>query len=234
MNEILEQQDVQPQEIISPAQEEENVAAVNEPQNSRNEYEDIQEKNWRAARHKMEEQSHQIMQLQHELELLRSRNTPKQEEPEEDEFLTDSERKLNQKIKSLEAMVKKNKVSEQDYVIERLRGKYADFDEVLSPENINYLKQNNPAMAKALASLQDDPYEQGLAAYDTLKNTEWYRNRHTMQDKQKIDENLKKPTSVQAVRKQGALADANRFANGLTPELKKALQKEMAEARKGA
>lgn len=234
MNDILDQNDVQPQEIIDPAQEEQNVSTVSEPSISRPEYEDIQEKNWRAARNRMEEQSHQIMQLQHELELLRSRHSPQQEDPEEDDFLTDSERKLNQKIKSLEAMVKKNKVSEQDYVIDRLRGKYADFDEVLSPENIDYLKQNQPSLSKALASLKDDPYEQGVAAYQTLKNTEWFRNRHTMQDKERIDQNLKKPTSVQAVRKQGALAETNRFANGLTPELKKALQKEMADCRKGA
>ncbi len=55
-----------------------------------------------------------------------------------------------------------------------------------------------------------------------------------MQDKAKLDQNVKKPMSVQAVRKQGALSEANSFANGLTPELKKSLLAEMASARKGA
>lgn len=231
MSEILEQLDEQ-QEVIAPGQEEQSVPEA-APQPSKT-AEDLQDKNWRAARFKMEEQSQQIHLLQRELELLRTYQNPKAQEPEEDEFLTDSERKLNQKIKALESMVKKNQVQEQDYVIDRLRSKYTDFDEVMNSENIAYLKQNNPSMARALASLKDEPYEQGLAAYDALKNTEWYRQRHSMQDKDRIDQNLKKPTSVQAVRKQGALSETNRFINGLTPELKKSLQNEMAQARKGA
>jgi hypothetical protein len=38
--------------------------------------------------------------------------------------------------------------------------------------------------------------------------------------------------SVQAVKGQGALHEANVFAQGLTPDLKKQLQKEMVEAAK--
>lgn len=232
MSEILEQQDVD-QAVIEPNQEAQSVSEeASQPEQKP--VEDIQDKNWRAARLKMEEQSNQIHLMQRELELLRNYQPQKTQEPEEEEYLTDSERKLAQKIKSLESLVKKNQVSEQDYVIDRLRGKLKDFDEVMNPENIAYLKQNNPALAKALSSLKDDPYDQGLAAYDALKNTEWYKQRNTMQDKERIDQNLKKPVSVQAVRKQGALSDVNRFVNGLTPELKKVLQKEMAEARKGA
>jgi len=222
------------QEVITPGQEEANVPQeMEQPVANEVPKEDLQDRNWKQARSKMDEQSHQIRMLQQELELLRNHN-PQKVEPEEDEYLTDSERKLAQKIKALEAVVRKTQVQDQDAVIDRLRGKFGDFDEVMNPENIAYLKQNNPALAKALYSLREEPYEQGLAAYDALKNTEWFKQRHTMQDKERIDQNLKKPTSVQAVRKQGALSDSNRFVNGLTPELKKALQNEMAQARKGA
>lgn len=222
------------QEVINPGQEEANVPQeIEQPVANEVPKEDLQDRNWKQARSKMDEQSHQIRMLQQELELLRNHN-PQKVEPEEDEYLTDSERKLAQKIKALEAVVRKTQVQDQDAVIDRLRGKFGDFDEVMNPENIAYLKQNNPALAKALYSLREEPYEQGLAAYDALKNTEWFKQRHTMQDKERIDQNLKKPTSVQAVRKQGALSDSNRFVNGLTPELKKALQNEMAQARKGA
>jgi hypothetical protein len=242
MSEVLDQLDVAP-EVITPEQEPANEPeAQKEPEQKPVEpKEDPQEKNWKAARAQMEERAREnkllkqhLEVMQQELDLLR-RSNPEPKEPEEDlSHLTETERRLYQEIQGLKKEIKQTKVKESDYVVDRLRAKYADFDEVVSPENITYLQTNNAALAKALASLKDDPYEQGIAAYDALRKTEWYQQRHTMQDKAKLEENSKKPMSVQAVRKQGALSEANRFANGLTPELKKALIKEMAEARKGA
>jgi hypothetical protein len=235
MSEVLDQLDAAP-EIIAPEQEsanmsEEETAPERKPVEPPKQLEDMQEKNWRAARSQMADQQRHIQTLQQELELIRKAQAPK--EPEE-EFLTDSERRLNEKIKMLDQKLKLNEAKNADYVVDRLKSKYADFDDVVNPENITYLQTNNAALAKALASLQGDPYEQGIAAYDVLKKTEWYQQRHTMQDKAKLDQNVKKPMSVQAVRKQGALSEANSFANGLTPELKKSLLAEMASARKGA
>ena len=233
MSEVLDQLDVAP-EVIAPEQEQANASETEQAPEKTHEppKEDLQEKNWRAARSRMEEQTRQIQVLQHELELVR-RSQPTPKEPEE-EYLTDSERRLDQKIKALEQKVKQKEAKEADYVVDRLKSKYPDFDDVVNPENITYLQTNNAALAKALASLKDEPYEQGIAAYDALKKTEWYQQRHTMQDKAKLEQNVKKPMSVQSVRKQGALSEANTFANGLTKELKASLLKEMAEARKGA
>lgn len=234
MSETLEQDVVQ--EVITPdqaeADEPQQAVAVREAPK-----EDPSEKNWRAARMRMEEQSHQIRLLTDELESIR-RQQHKAIEPEEDQDLTETEKRLSKQIKELQKVVsEKEEIGKQrdaDYTVDRLRGKYADFDEVMDPENITYLKNNNAALAKAIARLKDDPYEQGLAAYEALRHTEWYKQRHTMKDKAQLDANAKKPISVQAVRKQGPLSEANRFVNGLTPELKKALQKEMADSRKGA
>lgn len=195
--------------------------------------EEMQDKNWKAARGQMADQQRMIQQLQYELESIRRAAPPKAPEPEEDiELLTESEKKLYHKIKTLEQKVQTNHAKEADYVVDRLRSKYPDFDDVVNAENITYLQTNNAALAKALASLKDSPYEQGLAAYDVLRKTEWFQQRETMQDKAKLEQNAKKPMSVQAVRKQGALSEANTFANGLTPELKKQLLKEMADSRK--
>ena len=64
--------------------------------------EDIQDRNWKAARQRMEEQARQLDLLQRELDLVRrTSEAPKVKEPDEDEFLTESEKKLNQKIKAL-------------------------------------------------------------------------------------------------------------------------------------
>ncbi len=236
MSEVLDQLDVAP-EVISQEQEQASVpeaeSAAPEPKPVEPPKEDMQDKNWRAARARMEDQSRHIQLLERELELIRKTQSmvPKDEE---EEYLTESEKKLNKKIQALETKIQQKEAKESDYVVDRLRSKYPDFDDVVNPENIQYLQTNNAALAKALASLKDDPYEQGLAAYDALRKTEWFQQRHTMQDKAKLEQNVKKPMSVQAVRKQGALSEANTFANGLTPELKKQLQKEMASARKGA
>lgn len=234
MSEAVEQ-DVT-QEVVTPDQPDadgnQQAVAVQEAPK-----EDLQEKNWRAARMRMEEQSHQIRLLTEELESIR-RQQHKAIEPEEDQDLTETEKRLSKQIKELQRTVSEKeeigKQREADYTLDRLRTRYTDFDEVMDPENITYLKNNNAALAKAIARLKDDPYEQALAAYEALKNTEWFKQRHTMKDKAQLEANSKKPVSVQSVRKQGPLSEANRFINGLTPELKKQLQKEMAESRKGA
>lgn len=228
------------QEVIAPGQEQETT------EEQKPTHEEIQEQNWKSARSRMEEQARQLSeqnrlmsQMAHELENLRRMQTPKAQEPDEDEeYLTDSEKKLNRKIKSLEQMLHEQVITKRQMSIEEadeaLRAKLADYDEVMSPQNLEFLKKNNRALFKAISSLEKDPYEQGLAAYDALKSTSWFQSRASMADKEKLDQNTKKPMSVQAVRKQSPLAEANKFANGLTPELKKVLLAEMNEARKRA
>lgn len=240
MSELLDSLDVSPEVIAQDQVQQaefpnEAEAAPEEKESPPPVKPEVQDKNWKAARGQMAEQQRMIQQLQYELETIRRNAQPKASEPEEDlDLLTESEKRLYSKIKNLEQKVQTNQAKEADYVVDRLRGKYADFDDVVNAENITYLQTNNAALARALASLKDDPYEQGLAAYDVLRKTEWFQQRETMQDKVKLEQNTKKPMSVQAVRKQGALSEANTFANGLTPELKKQLLKEMADSRKRA
>lgn len=232
MSEQLEEVDVISQEVIAPEQEvEQETQPEQQISKNNNSEKEIQEKNWKLARSKMEEQSREIQLLRQELQSIRESNKPEAHDPDE-EYFTESEKKLYSKIKDLERKANEQKAKESDYVIDRLKSKYSDFNDVVCAENLTYLQTNNPALAKALSLLSSDPYEQGLAVYDALKKTDWYEQRQNMEDKAKIEANSKKPMSVQAVKKQGALADANRFANGLTPELKKQLIQEMADSRK--
>ena len=70
-------------------------------------------------------------------------------------------------------------------------------------------------------------------AYKTLKGLGYVpENNNLMKQKDQVQSNHKKPLSAQAIKGSGALHEANVFANGLTPDLKKKLQKEMAEAAK--
>ncbi len=212
------------QEVVAPEQEQSEKV------------QNYHERNWSAARSKLEEQQHQIQMLRQELDAVRQQAAPQQpEDDKEEEQFTESERKLYREIKSLKGEIRQTKAKQSDSDADRLRARFPDFDAVMNAENIQHLRVNNPSLAKALASLKDEPYEQGLAAYEALRNTSWYKNSQSNpEEKMKLEQNQKKPLSVQAVKKQGALNDANRFANGLTPELKKSLLKEMADARKGS
>jgi hypothetical protein len=188
--------------------------------------EDPQERNWRNARQKMQEQSQQIELLKQKLEQMQSPKTDPQ--PEED--LTDDDFVRGYHLKKkLEAMEKALQKTEAENAISRVKDQFSDFDQVVSFENVELLKQNDPELAISLKALANDPYAQALATYKLLKRTDYSQQKQSMENKQRIDKNIKKPPSINSV---ASLAEANRFANGLTPELKKALQKEMNDAAK--
>jgi uncharacterized membrane protein YccC len=236
MSEVSDILDVN-QEVIPPEQEQ----ALSAEDSSESPVEDLQDKNWKMARARIDEQQrklelaqHQQMLMAQELEhLRRQQQAPAQPDPEE-ELLTDSERKLYREIQALKQQVAQRSQPNLNDVERTLKRDFPDYHEVVNEESVKYLATNNRALAKALASLKEDPYEQGTATYEAIKASEWYRMKQTLPDKLKAEENSKKPMSVQAVRKQGPLAEANLFVNGLTPELKKHLLAEMAAARKGA
>jgi len=229
---MLEDQDVS-QEVVSPVEEQANVSQqVEETQQQDAPQEDPQERNWREARQALKELRRQNDELRQQIGQMQSPkvdDSDEEESTDKDEWVTEG--RLHKKLSALEQKIKQR---EAETVIDRLRGKYADFDDVVSEENIAYLKQHDPELAEGIAALKHDPYRQGLAAYKTLKRTDYFMNRQSVADKAKVAENSKKPVSVQAVRKAGALAEANRFDRGLTPELRKTLWQEMQEARKGA
>ncbi len=216
------------QEITPPEQIEENVEAVevSEQEPVKNVEEDPQEKNWKKARQIMEQQKYEIDLLKQKLDQI---NKPADPEPEED--LTDDDivrgHHLKKKLQMMEKALLKN---EALTAVDRARSKFNDFDDVVSVENVEFLKQNDPELAYSLQSLAHDPYAQAMATYKVLKRSDYTQQKQSMEDKQRLEKNVKKPASINSVGKQSAIAEANRFSNGLTPELKKALLKEMQEA----
>jgi hypothetical protein len=222
-----ENADANLQEVVTPEQESQpETVAVDTPPVPQ---EDAQERNWREMRQAFKELKRENQFLREQFE--RAQQPAKEEEDTDENEPYVTPKSFKKKIHELEQRLV---AKEAESIPDRLRAKYADFDEVVSVENVEFLKQNDPELAISLASLASDPYKQGIAAYKLLKRSDYNSNKVSMQEKAKIAENAKKPTSVQAVRKQGALSDANKFANGLTPELKKTLYAEMQAARKGA
>lgn len=220
------------QELVNP--ESEHVSEVEETQDAVQEEqpkEDPQEKNWRELRQALKELKRENQALRQEMN--RSRDDQQHSEPEDDG--DDEEIVTTKKLtKALSRIEEKLLEKEKETVEDRLRAKFSDFDDVFSQENVEFLQKHDPELVLSLRSLAHDPYKQAVAAYKMLKRTDHYHSKVSGEDKAKIAENKTKPGSVQAVRKQGALAEANKFANGLTPALKEQLWKEMQEYSKGS
>lgn len=50
----------------------------------------------------------------------------------------------------------------------RLKGQYSDFDDVVNPETLALLEQNNPELAQTIVEIKD-PYKIGLQSYTYIK-----------------------------------------------------------------
>jgi hypothetical protein len=196
--------------------------------------------NWAEARRKMEQLERRARDQD---ELIASLTRP-QLPPEEDfsnlsddDIITVKQHQyMSAKIarQVAEEVVKQREAATVD---ERIAAKFPDFKQVVTPENIELLKQNDPELALSLYRLADDPYAQNVAAYKLLKKSgygaEEVKKQELSQEKKKAQVNSSKPVSVNAVMKQSAIGNVHAFENGLTPELKGQLWKEMQQAMKG-
>lgn len=116
----------------------------------------------------------------------------------------------------------------------RIKSQYPDFEQVFTKDNIAKLNQEFPELSSSIAS-DPDNYKKAVNAYTLIKKFGIVSGDPYMADKQKIQANAAKPRPLATVSPQeggSPLDKANMFANGLTPELKKQLYREMVEAAK--
>jgi len=196
------------------------------------------EYNWAEMRRHMREKEREIAELKDQFSSLHKKAQPQ----EEDEFakLADDDilsvaqaKRLATKFarQAAEQVIKERDASTVD---ERLQHKYPDFMSTVTKENIELLKETKPQLAKSLLKFADDPFQQSELAYEYIKTFVPQRDEPMNKDKKKALENAKKPVSVQSVGKTSAIGQVHQFENGLTPELKAQMWKEMQEIRKGA
>ncbi len=142
--------------------------------------------------------------------------------------------KLQRKIKNLEDKVIQNQQNNRSASAEvRLRNTYPDFDKVVSQSNIAALSEMFPDVAKTIGE-SNDLYSKAVTAYTVIKNLGIYQDDHK-QEKAIAATNAAKPrplTSISPQQGDTPMSRANAFANGLTDDLRKSLQKEMVEAMK--
>jgi len=114
----------------------------------------------------------------------------------------------------------------------RIRQEMPDFDKVVNQENLKKFEAAEPEIAGALNEVRD-PYKAGVAAYKYLKQFLPQETPQQKQAKQRVADNAKKPGSLASVGGGTPLAESARFEQGLTPELKAQLWREVVEFSKG-
>jgi hypothetical protein len=189
-----------------------------------------EERNWREVRRIMQEQDEQIRQLRAD------RERPKVQEEDDLAKLADDDIVTAKQARSLATKMAREvadqaiREREASTVDERLKNRFPDYENVVTQDNIDLLKQQDPELAMSLYALAQNPYEQAVAAYKMLKRTGIGDMAKIQPQKAKALENSRKPVSVQSVTKSSAIGEVHKFENGLTPELKKQLWQEMQQA----
>lgn len=138
--------------------------------------------------------------------------------------LLEKEREVGQKL-AREEIEKVFQQKEQSLYAERLRSKFTDFDEVMTPETMDLLEQQDPELAKTILDLKD-PYKMALQTYKYIKAyglaAKVPENRREKEVEKKIEKNSKTIQSPQAYDKRPM---AQTFQ--LTEQLKQSLFEEM-------
>lgn len=223
------------EEVVQP-QDEHNTEKISTDSQEKNSSVNDQEYNWRELRKSRDELQRRVQ----ELENVMASNQQVQEQDEEVNLAPDDLvewKHVQKQIQRIENEFKKYKTVSNETLIEnKLKSQFPDFDKVVTKENIEILKQTEPEIAASIIA-SNDLYSKGVSAYKMLKNLNIYKEDSYSKDRQKAEENLAKPRSLSSVSPQSGstpLSKVNAFAEGLTPELKAQLYKEMQEARKAS
>lgn len=195
----------------------------------------------------------QMLEMQAKLQNQQQQTQPKQVVEEEKDWFDglDPEslvegkqlKNIAQEMKAMKKMLREQQVQSQEIAMQaKIKSQYPDFDEVFNAQTITSLNEQYPDVANALRVMPDD-YNKATAAYTMIKNLGIYKSSGDEMKKKAYESdvlrakvNAAKPrplTSVNPQQGDSPLSKANAFANGLTPDLKAAMLKEMQDARKG-
>lgn len=144
-----------------------------------------------------------------------------------------SERRFKKQEAEIQALKKK---VEEEFIENKIRARFPDFESIVNPESIRVLAEEDPELAYTIQS-SPDGYNRAILAYKEIKKRGIVPNTSYDADKQRAKDNAAKPRPlVSAAPQQGdsPLSHANAFANGLTPELRKQLWKEMQDSIKNS
>lgn len=141
--------------------------------------------------------------------------------------------KIGRKIKRLEEQLAQYQQASTTSAAElKLKSQYPDFDNVVNQTTINKLRNEYPDIAASLHANQDF-MSKASSAYTLIKKLGLYTEDNYQPDRERAQANMAKPRAAASMSPQtgeSPLTKANAFSQGLTPELKNQLYKEMLEA----
>ncbi len=145
-------------------------------------------------------------------------------------------RHLKQEVNSIRKKMEEyqRKVNEQTVEMQ-LKAQFPDFEKVMTYENVTEIRRVDPEMAQSLYA-NPDLKSQAIATYKQIKRLGIAKEDNYSPDRDRANRNSSKPrASVSLSPQEGdsPLSRANAFANGLTPELKEQLYKEMKQKARG-
>jgi hypothetical protein len=224
-----EAKDVNNQEAVSPE-------ALTEDQSQKVQQNDANSKemNFAKLREKSEVAEKKSAELERQLkELLRreeerNRPAPVKEEDElsslaDDDILTVKQAKKLATMQAEQLINKTLDQRERATLPERVRGKFDDYDAIMTEANIKKLEQDEPGLAQA-CSVAPNPWE---ATYKIVKKfIVPQQETKAIKGDEKMKENLSKPASVNSAGRQGPLNNANLWSEAS----KEDLYKEMMQA----
>lgn len=223
-------EEIPEQEVVQPQQEQQEEVSGQTAQITQEEISQKTEE--KSKEYNFKQMRETLQQRDEEIRVLRNRDESFKEELGEDDLVEGKH--LKKGLAEIKDIIRRK---ELETVPDKLKSKFEDFNDVVTKENLEKLQKTEPELFQSL-QLEDrrkvsagDLFVKGIAAYKTIKSLGISpENQEYMNKKEHIQSNHNKPMSVQAIKGAGAIHKANAFANGLTPELQKQLQKEMTEA----
>lgn len=195
------------------------------------------ENNMRALREKSEKITRERDEFARKLQELESQKQNDSDITIANEDLVEGKhiKQVTSEIKQLKSQLNEYKNAISQVTVEtKLKNTYPDFESVVTPDNVESLRQSYPELAATIAS-SSDLYSKAVSAYTMIKKMGIIPDSKYDADKQVVQKNTQKPrplTSISPQEGDSPLSRANAFANGLTTELKEQLRKEMFEHRK--
>lgn len=246
-----EQQDnttVAPEEIAADEAPQVEAAPVIEekPEKETRNFREEQNRNFRAIKEKAERAERERDEALKLVKEMAAQSQPKYQAPteESDDFNINPDdlvegkhlSKVGKQINSLKQQLSQYQQQSQLAATEaKLKAQYADFDQVVSKENLETFNYAYPELMQTINSTPDI-YTKAVSAYKMIKQFGIHQPIEFQQEKEASKKNIAKPrplTSVSPQQGDSPMSRANAFANGLTKELQDQLRKEMNDARKG-
>ena len=185
----------------------------------------------RESKERLEKENKELKEWTKRYEEEKESNSKEEDYGIDDDDIVEGKyvKKIQKQLRDLEKRYESDKA---ETLPDRLKSKFPDFDQVVTEKNIEKLKHAEPELYASIIS-GNNLYNKGVSAYKTLTALGIVKVDEFKEQKEQVSKNHSKPLSAQAIRGQGALSEANIFAKGLTPDLKKQLQQEMEQAAKG-